>query len=383
MSTCIFMDYYANFSCIGGDCPLTCCAAGWKISLKDSEIEMYRNLPEPFSSEIMKNINIEKKEFRLHDERCGLLTKDGWCRIVRECGEEKLSKTCTIFPRWLVKYGSFTHALVEMVCPVVAGYMLEPDPISFGIEKTGEEEFHDEDELYLTLSFVRAKLVDLFQMDRGKYYFGKVYVIFKVQEYLSGLYERKSSLDRKRVERYLDSYLKQDNLESIYHQCQVVEDKTVKQVKVVTGFLNDSSLKNNLSGIMKKYRFFEHLFQEWLCDAELLKRDLKHFKNYLRENYLYFPENYFVYVLFRDWIPLEVNMEKFGHGLMIRVVEFAIIQILAMTFWKEKGFLDKLDYEIMISSVDRQFSHSSKYEKMAEEYTKKYELMSALLFLIL
>lgn len=381
MSTYIYMDYYKEFSCIGGECPLTCCA-GWNIKLTDDEIEMYKNLPKPFSDEVMKNIDIEKKKFILPNGRCGLLTEDGWCRIVRECGEKMLSDVCTVFPRKADSFGSFCQAVVEMVCPVVAGYMLEEEQIHFGVEEIGEKTVHDVDKLYLTLSSVRRKLVDLLQMDRGKYYRGKIFVIFKVQEYLLELYQKKAALDRKRVERYVDSYLQPEHLDTIYRSFEVVEDKLKEQVKVLTGFFINDILENHIMDTIKKYVYFDHLCKEWLVDAEKFKTDLEGFKCYYRENYLYFPENYFVYVLFCDWIPKDMNMGKFGNNLIFRIVEFSIIQISAMTIWKEKGVLNKKDYEVVISGVDRFFAHSNEFRKIVEKNVKELDLMEALLLLV-
>lgn len=131
------MDWYVKFQCIGGKCPLTCCSSEWDIFLKEEEIERYKDMDHPFRNEIMKYVDEEKKCMITDAKKvkCGLLTEDGWCRMVLECGEEYLSHTCTIFPRNIRCYGDILERGVEIVCPVVAGYLLENIPIEFGIQE--------------------------------------------------------------------------------------------------------------------------------------------------------------------------------------------------------------------------------------------------------
>lgn len=277
MSTNIYIDHYIKFSCIGGECPFTCCG-GWGILLQDSEIEMYRNLPKPFSDEIMEHIDLNEKKFILNEDgKCALLTEDGWCRIVRGLGDEKLSATCTTFPRKITTYGSFLQIGVEMVCPVVAGYLLEDEPIQFVLKENDTAQVHEMDGLYLTLSDIRGKLVDMLQSQRGSFYRGKLYVILKIQEYITELYQKRSKLDRKRVDRYLDSYLKPENLQAIYDSLNEIEIKTEEQITVLSGFFYDSLLLKIIFEKMKDHIYFEHLFQGWMVDTELFKKGFNGF----------------------------------------------------------------------------------------------------------
>ena len=40
----VYPDYYRQFTCIGGECPDTCCA-GWEIVIDDKTLESIRNIP--------------------------------------------------------------------------------------------------------------------------------------------------------------------------------------------------------------------------------------------------------------------------------------------------------------------------------------------------
>ena len=65
------------------------------------------------------------------DGRCQMLTEDGWCRIVLECGEEYLSGTCTTFPRKVKQFGDIMECMVEIVCPLVAERVFDDKKIEF------------------------------------------------------------------------------------------------------------------------------------------------------------------------------------------------------------------------------------------------------------
>lgn len=54
------MDWLSKFQCIGGACPLTCCA-NWKIALTDQEIANYKKMKHPFAKEFVSMIDQEKK----------------------------------------------------------------------------------------------------------------------------------------------------------------------------------------------------------------------------------------------------------------------------------------------------------------------------------
>lgn len=133
----VSMEWFTRFRCIGGHCPLTCCSSMWKVALTEEEIKKYKNMNHSFQGEIMKWVD-EKDKCMITDVetgKCGLLTEDGWCRMVLECGESYLSKTCAVFPRYAKAYGDIIETGVEIVCPVVAGYLLENVPIEFEFQE--------------------------------------------------------------------------------------------------------------------------------------------------------------------------------------------------------------------------------------------------------
>ena len=158
------MDWWNDFSCIGGECPLTCCCTSWSIDLTEKEIEQYEKLDHPFRDTIVASIDKENKKMKEKDGYCPLLTKEGWCHIVRECGEQYLSNTCTAFPRHRMIFGDVVEQTVELVCPVVANYLFRKEKIAFEFGETDEKETINSIDytLYDTLSLVRTNLIELF-----------------------------------------------------------------------------------------------------------------------------------------------------------------------------------------------------------------------------
>ena len=99
----IHTDLNDEFACIGNACRRNCCQ-GWSISL-DSETTAYYNSLEDDFGEFIKS-HMEPTEgggskFSLKKgEKCPAQREDGLCDIYIKYGENRLSKTCTEFPRY-------------------------------------------------------------------------------------------------------------------------------------------------------------------------------------------------------------------------------------------------------------------------------------------
>ena len=47
----VYPDYYRQFTCIGGECPDTCCA-GWEIDIDEDSYAYYNSVEGPFSKRL-------------------------------------------------------------------------------------------------------------------------------------------------------------------------------------------------------------------------------------------------------------------------------------------------------------------------------------------
>lgn len=127
-------DLYDDFTCIGGDCPDTCCAS-WNIPVDDSTAAYYRSLSTPFGQKLRDNLITDSQSntlIKLHDGLCPFLTEDRLCQIYRELGEDRMCDTCTFYPRFHWTYGDLTFRGLNLSCPEFARtLLLRRDTIQF------------------------------------------------------------------------------------------------------------------------------------------------------------------------------------------------------------------------------------------------------------
>ena len=381
------MDWYIKFQCIGGKCPLTCCSSEWKISLTEKEIERYKSMEHPFQSEIMKGVDEENKCMITDGKsgKCSLLTEDGWCRMVLECGEEYLSKTCTVFPRHAKRYGDIFETGVEIVCPVVAGYLLEDVPIGFGIqEKDTDEEIKEIDyQVYDSLALARGELVGMMQSLPGHFTTGKLYIMFSVLTKIKELFSEE--LNRDNVISVLDAYAAEETRKEIFAQCEVIAGQYKQKAIILQSLLLSfqTVIIKQLNGSFLSDDMLRENVILWITDEKKFSKDLEAFSAYLKQEYPMISENFLIYALFMDWI--ELDSDKFGQKMYARIFELALIQIFAMSVWVADGELDKEKYQVLISMVDRNFSHRKDFLSTISENLHNLErdsIANILMFLI-
>lgn len=354
------MDWIDKFSCIGGLCKETCCA-GWTISITEEEIARYKKLEHPFREELLAAIDEPEKKMKCPDGTCALLTEDGWCRLVRACGDEMLSKTCTVFPRYLVQYGDLIESTVEIVCPVVAEYLFDTEDIGFQFGEAETDRIGEMDYvLYDNLSLPRSYLTDMIQKYNNRYAFGKCYIIYSVMQKIQSLL-KEDALSREAVIQILLPYDEPRKSVMIMQECQKITDNYSQRAAIFQALLIQfyEIIYNLLPKLFKLDTGLDANIRKWLKDREALTEDITAYTGFFRENYIVMANNYLIYVLFHDWIVKD--REKFGKKLELRMVEFSFFQLFAMSRWLREGKLDKSDFGQIIASVDRLFAHHQKF----------------------
>lgn len=367
------MDWVDKFQCIGAECPLTCCSH-WEITISNQEIEQYEKMEHPFGKEIVKVIDKEKKCMQLKDRKCQMLTEEGWCKIVQQCGPEYLSFTCTVFPRLDRFYGDTVECTVGLTCPVVAEYLLDAEPIGFGFR---EEELPDyipkeiDYEVYDSLSLSRTHLIELLQSYENQFHMGKLYIVLQVMEKVKELMTS-NALTKSAVEEILNYYEDTTNRATVFSMGEELAKKTEiklqsikKLISIVKLLINDEQMIRCPISTETMYQYLE----VWNQDREQLYCDIKEFSIYYQNQYSAVFSNYFVYALFMDWI--ELDNRKFGNKIMTRIIEYAVMQIIAMVVWKEKGEVSKRDLSVVISSLERGLQNSEGKNKQIVEMLQK------------
>jgi lysine-N-methylase len=149
-------DYYPAFHCIGKDCEESCCI-GWAISIDETSYRRYQTcqhevLKPMLHAALVENTNEQTRSKEnaasmqlAADGRCLMLQPDGLCSIHRLLGEQALSDTCAIYPRYANRFAGEMEYSLGISCPEAARkVLLHPEPISFtliapdpGIEQRG------------------------------------------------------------------------------------------------------------------------------------------------------------------------------------------------------------------------------------------------------
>lgn len=353
------LDWLKQFHCAGGSCPLTCCE-GWKILITEKEIEMYKKMSHPLKTEILSAVDENNKCMNMIDDKCSLLTEDGWCRIVQQCGEKYLSFTCATFPRAIHTYGDTVEACVEIVCPVVAGYLMKPEKITFSLtDLEGDVTEHIDYQLYDALSLARTFLIELFQSYDEQYNTGKCYILFNTINMVNELY-RQGCLQKEYISSKLLPYNLKENCMEIFQAGEQIADSLelkAERFYDIIRKLAENDCLNLLLCDLSDIIVLQHI-SSWLNNLEQLRNDMGQFLDYFRENYLYMAENYFVYILFLNWIPHPILMDNFGKKIKMRIVEFGLIQLAAMSVWKQKREVSEKEYGIIIAGIDRGLAHN-------------------------
>jgi lysine-N-methylase len=128
----ITMNYMEDFTCIGSDCEQNCCT-GWNVDLKKEEaeslkhlIETHAALGESFADSIVTigERNIIKMT---PSGACSFQEDSGLCAIQSAAGEDALSITCAIYPRWVNQIGHRVELTAKTSCPELARQLLLKD----------------------------------------------------------------------------------------------------------------------------------------------------------------------------------------------------------------------------------------------------------------
>ena len=127
--------YYKDFVCIADRCPDTCCA-GWEVNLDHESAEKYRTVQGEIGKRICSCLAKDEDGddvFTLTgDRRCPFLNGSNLCDLHISLGEESLSETCRMFPRYYEDFGYIREMGLGMGCPEAARIILENDkPLDF------------------------------------------------------------------------------------------------------------------------------------------------------------------------------------------------------------------------------------------------------------
>lgn len=136
-------DYYDKFHCNGPECPDSCCT-GWSVHIDRDTYHRYTRNQHPVLGPLIKlavkknlSTNADNKNTfgvmqMKPDGDCHFLQSDRLCMIQSVLGEQALSDTCRIYPRYLNRFGQQREKSLGISCPQAARLiLLKPQPIEF------------------------------------------------------------------------------------------------------------------------------------------------------------------------------------------------------------------------------------------------------------
>jgi lysine-N-methylase len=144
MEDALAPDYYAKFQCNGPECPDTCCS-GWAVHIDRETYHRYKSnrhkvLAPLMALAVKKNDSPDANNANSFgilqmksDGDCHFLQRDRLCTIQSVLGEQALSDTCSIYPRYLNRFGQQREKSLGISCPQAAQLiLLNPQTMQFG-----------------------------------------------------------------------------------------------------------------------------------------------------------------------------------------------------------------------------------------------------------
>ena len=136
--------WMADFQCLAGDCPETCCQA-WNIEVDPAHAERFRALDDPDLQTVMNGLlrsvqvrhpgsgrkeTLHRLMLTAHPgERCPLMNAAGGCRLQKKYGASMLCDTCYFHPRCFWQVDGKTYMSACLSCPECARRaLLSPGP---------------------------------------------------------------------------------------------------------------------------------------------------------------------------------------------------------------------------------------------------------------
>lgn len=162
--------YFDKFRCVADKCPDTCCI-GWEVDIDLETTEKYSTLDGVLGDKIKKHLTCDETGCNIftlcEGDRCPFLNKSNLCEIQLGEGEEFLSKTCTLFPRFFDDFGTVREMGLGFGCPEAARIMLsDEDPLSLEFYGEIADENTEIDEDFLTgLLALRAEFFTVLERE--------------------------------------------------------------------------------------------------------------------------------------------------------------------------------------------------------------------------
>lgn len=376
--------YMKSFRCVGSKCEDSCCI-GFKVDLdKETYLKYNKIQNKEIKSIVTKSVtrkHNDKSEIsygNIHmddDKRCPFLNEKNLCKVYINLGEEYLSNTCTVYPRYLNKVDGKLERSATMSCPEAARLaILNKDGIMF--EQVEEEEdlkivinnrFDTEGHLFLNKPqryFWEIRIFSLSILQNRNYTLSERLVILGVfYENIENLYKNDLTNEIPNVIEKMSYMVEEKSLREELNslptnmELQMLLIKEIidnRETGVVVSGRYVQCLKETLLGI----GYIEGEQQEKILEKYNINRE-KYLLPYLEEKE-YLLENYLVNEHFRELMPFG-NFKAIWDSYIYLCVLYSMVKfhMIGMS-GAHKGLTDELTIKL-IQSLSKVFTHSTKY----------------------
>ncbi len=271
--------FYDEFSCMGAECPLTCCG-GWSIVIDEKTLKDYRMMGGEigrFAKKCVKydqNLQGSVVNLRETDGMCPMLDEDQLCKIVLDKGAEKLCRTCVVFPRETVRSYDTDEKYIFLGCPKAVQLLFEvKDKLTFISERDPDLNMENipiyNDVMKINLA-VREAVTDFIQNTELPLWFREFYGAYTIEKMSSQIAEQ----DFEAVEEKLEHFFKPSFYQAMYQGIKNTKVNREQQFQSLCGTVNAyekiilGSMFSDKSGTSDKILQLLHLnrrctFDEW------------------------------------------------------------------------------------------------------------------------
>lgn len=377
-------EYMKQFHCIGSTCEDSCCV-GWRVSIDKATYLKYKKTNNKELKPIFEKM-VNRKHNKKSDEsygkirmesdgRCPFLDENFLCRIHSILGEEYLSDTCALYPRYLRKVDGKFERSATISCPEVArlallnsnGIAFEHMQESVNTRIKVHSNFDTEGHLFLNKPqryFWDIRIFSLSLLQNRDYSLGERLIILGiVYNKIESLYLEKRINDLPMMLKNMSNMIEAKNFKdelgkvSVNTQIQMRLAKEMTDEKVVQGINSQrylECLKETLLGI--KY-----------IEGEKLETTLAQYEEnykmylipYLKEKE-YILENYLVNEYFKEMMPFGSFKSMWDSYIFLCVLYSMVRLHLIGMAGHHQGLDDNLTLKL-IQSFSKVVLHNSQY----------------------
>lgn len=399
-------DYYKTFKCIGAVCRNNCCTGNWEIHIDKNTYKKYRNLSKDhlFYNELKSHIKIHNRDSSLKyaeylrvdtnetgKSGCVFQTKEGWCKIHAELGEEYLGYTCKIYPRIIneVEFKNSDMNFFERSCNISCEeigniFINKEDYIEYEIIEEEHsknyilDNFHSKinnrvnenvREIVKYYNDIRSIAIAILQ--NREYQFEDRLILLAI--FCEKLDRLEAEKDIEQIPAYIEDFVTLVDSSSYYDILNINIENSISYTLVfgiLDAFLEKHSVEKDEGVFGKLY----YIIQESKLDNIDYKECMVRFKTLLNDREV-FIEHIFVNELFTKMMPFYSKYSIFENAQILAML-YSIYRVLIATELREKTELSDEELVDITAYFGKGILHSNLIDTLLIDTIKKLNMDS-------